>query len=101
MNKKIKKSPTKILLLGLLILILVGTIFLKLPISNQENKNISMMDAFFTATSATCVTGLITKITVEQFSLFGQIVILLLVQIGGIRFDDYNIINFNFFREKN
>jgi len=101
MITRIKRSPTKILVLGMMILILLGAIILKLPISNQQNKNISLLDSFFTATSAVCVTGLVTSITAEQFSTFGQIVILCLIQIGGIRVYDCNIFNINFYWQKN
>ena len=90
---KSKMSSTQILLVGMLIIILIGAIILKLPISNQEGKEIKFIDAFFTSTSAVCVTGLVTKIPAEQFSTFGQIVIMCLIQIGGLRFYDICIIN--------
>ena len=84
MKEKVKNkiSPTKILVLGMLILIFIGAIILKLPISNKEGKTINFVDAFFTSTSAVCVTGLVTKIPAQQFSTFGQIVIMCLIQIG-------------------
>ncbi len=71
------------LLGSLLLVILVGTYLLSLPIS-WSNKPIKVVDAFFTASSAVCVTGLVTKDTAKDFSLFGQIVILFLIQIGGL-----------------
>ena len=88
MKEKMKNkiSPTKILVIGMLILILVGAIILKLPISNKKGKSINFIDAFFTSTSAVCVTGLVTKIPAEQFSGFGQFVIMCLIQIGGLGF---------------
>ena len=92
---KAKMSSTKILLFGMLIIILIGTILLRLPISNQTGKTISFIDALFTSTSAVCVTGLTTKIPAEQFTLFGQVVLMCLIQIGGLRFYDINIINTN------
>lgn len=77
-------SPTQILLIGYLILIASGTFLLSLPFAVQEGRTVSIMDAVFTATSAICVTGLIIKDTSADFSLFGQLVILLLIQLGGI-----------------
>ncbi|MBD3185151.1 Trk family potassium uptake protein [Candidatus Poribacteria bacterium] len=64
--------------------ILFGTIFLMLPGATKAAKEISFVDALFTATSATCVTGLIVVDTGSFFSRFGQIVILILIQIGGL-----------------
>ena len=100
MKRKNKTSPTKFLLLGMLAIIVIGAIILKLPISNQAGKRISTIDAFFTSTSAVCVTGLVPKVPAEQFSRFGQIVLLCLIQIGGLRFYDINITNINIYREK-
>ncbi|HSG05909.1 MAG TPA: potassium transporter TrkG, partial [Nitrospiria bacterium] len=77
-------SPTQILVIGYLVLIASGTFLLSLPFAAQEGRDISLMDAVFTATSAICVTGLIIKDTPVDFSLFGQLVILLLVQLGGM-----------------
>jgi len=82
--KKINKDigPTKILLLSLLLVIMIGAILLNLPICN--NKPIKIIDTIFVATSAVCVTGLTPIVPVEQFSIIGQIVLLTLIQIGGI-----------------
>ena len=93
-NTKTKMSPTQILVLGFIMVILIGAIILKLPISNNE-KSISFIDAFFTSTSAVCVTGLTTKIPAEQFSNFGQVVIMCLIQIGGLRIYDIYITYIN------
>jgi len=97
MKEKVKNkiSPTKTLVLGMLILIFIGTIILKLPISNKEGKTINFVDAFFTSTSAVCVTGLVTKIPAQQFSTFGQIVIMCLIQIGGLRIYDFYFYDIN------
>ena len=92
---KIKTSPTRILLIGMLVVIFIGTILLKMPISNKAGKNISIVDAFFTSTSAVCVTGLATKIPAEQFSTFGQIVLMCLIQIGALRIYDIYFTNIN------
>ena len=82
--KKINKDigPTKILLLSLLLVIMIGAILLNLPICN--NKPIKLIDSIFVATSAVCVTGLTPIVPIEQFTIIGQIVLLTLIQIGGI-----------------
>ena len=97
-KRKSKVSPTKILVLGMLVLIFIGAIILKLPISNKEGKTINSIDAFFTSTSAVCVTGLVTKVPAEQFSTFGQIVIMCLIQIGGLRIYDFYFYDINVYR---
>lgn len=86
MKRKIgyKLSTTQIILLSFLVTILIGSILLVLPISTQSGESVSYIDALFTATTATCVTGLVTLPTVTTWSLFGQIVILILIQIGGL-----------------
>jgi len=81
---KTKVNPVKFMLLSFAIVILMGTALLMLPASSAEGKQTSFIDALFTATSATCVTGLVVKDTGTYFSLFGQIVILVLIQIGGL-----------------
>ena len=86
-NKIFKHLTTaRLLLLSFFILILIGTLLLMLPFSTKSDASISFMDAFFTATSATCVVGLIVTPTAATFSVFGQIVILFLIQIGGLGF---------------
>lgn len=67
-----------------MITILIGSILLSLPISSADGKPIAYIDALFTATTATCVTGLVTVTTASAWSIFGQAVILLLIQIGGL-----------------
>ena len=84
---KTRMTPTQILLLGFIVIILIGAMILKLPISNN-GKDIKFIDAFFTSTSAVCVTGLVTKVPAQQFSTFGQAIIMCLIQIGGIRIHD-------------
>ena len=79
-----KLSSTQILIFGFLLLDLIGSILLWLPICNKYE--INFIDAFFTATSALCVTGLTVKNTFLQFSLFGKIIIMLLIEIGGLGF---------------
>lgn len=80
--KKIK--PSRIIVLGFLMVILLGTILLMLPISINEGKNVSFIDALFTSTSAVCVTGLIAIDTADTFTIFGRTVVALLIQIGGL-----------------
>ena len=77
-------TATQILVLSMFIVILIGAILLKLPISNKDGKNIKFIDSLFTSTSAVCVTGLTTVVPAEQFSFFGQVVLMLLIQIGGL-----------------
>ena len=84
MNKKISFSTTHIILISFLIVILVGSILLLLPISVKNGSSINYIDALFTATTSTCVTGLVTVPTYSTWSIFGQIIILILIQIGGL-----------------
>ena len=77
-------TPSQILAGGFFALISVGTLFLSLPFSASNGVSIGLLDAFFTSVSSVCVTGLIVKNTPVDFSVFGQIVIMLLVQVGGL-----------------
>ncbi len=79
-------SATRILAAGFALIILLGGVLLSLPIANRSGAGIPYLNALFTSTSATCVTGLIVFDTWTQFTLFGQAVILLLIQIGGLGF---------------
>lgn len=83
-KKKFSLSTTQIILLSFLVTILVGSGLLALPISSATGKPVPYLDALFTATTATCVTGLVTLPVVSTWSVFGQIVILVLIQIGGL-----------------
>ena len=83
-KKKISLSTTQIILLSFLITILIGSLLLSLPISSANKSAVPYVDALFTATTATCVTGLVTLPTATTWSVFGQVVILLLIQIGGL-----------------
>ena len=74
----------RVIIISFFCLILVGTLLLMLPISSRQRCVTSFPDAMFTAVSATCVTGLIVKDTATYWSLFGQAVILMLIQIGGM-----------------
>ena len=77
-------SSFQIILLSFFVLIILGTVLLMLPISSRERVFTPFADALFTATSATCVTGLIVKDTATYWSFFGQAVIITLIQIGGM-----------------
>lgn len=79
-------KPVQILAMGFLCVILLGALLLTLPIATVDRDTLGFVDAAFTATSAVCVTGLIVVNTGVTFSLFGQIVILCLIQIGGLGF---------------
>lgn len=76
-------SPYQVLVFSFLGLILVGAFLLMLPIASNDGSSLSFIDALFTATSAVCVTGLIVVDTGQYFSTFGQLVIIMLIQIGG------------------
>lgn len=81
---KRKLSSFQIILLGFAGVILLGALILTLPISSKSHEWTSFIDALFTSTSAVCVTGLIVFDTATHWSIFGQSVILLLIQIGGM-----------------
>ena len=83
-KKKFTLSTTQIILLSFLITILIGSALLALPISSANGEAVPYLDALFTATTATCVTGLVTLPTASTWSIFGQAVILLLIQVGGL-----------------
>ncbi len=84
-KKKLKEmNPVRTIVLSFLGVIFFGTLFLILPFSSKDLVFTPFQDAFFTATSATCVTGLVVVDTYAYWSLFGQIIILLMIQIGGL-----------------
>ncbi len=83
-KNKISLSTTQIILLSFVVTILVGSLLLSLPISSANGKSVPYIDALFTATTSSCVTGLVTLPTAGTWSLFGQCVILALIQIGGL-----------------
>ena len=85
-EKKIKFSTTQLILLSFLGMILLGSILLSLPVSSATGESVPYIDALFTATTSVCVTGLVTLPTVSTWSVFGQAVILVLIQIGGLGF---------------
>ena len=85
MNKKKKElSTTQVIMLGFLSVILVGTLILMLPVCSKEGSVTPFLTSLFTATTCVCVTGLVVVDTYAHWSVFGQIIILLLIQIGGL-----------------
>lgn len=85
-GKKSHLTPAQILAIGFFCIIFVGGTLLALPISAADGHSIHPVDAYFTATSAVCVTGLVTVDTGTRYSLFGQIIVLMLIQAGGLGF---------------
>lgn len=77
-------SPSQFLAFTFLAMIAAGSLLLALPVSAAESRHLSLLDAAFTAVSAVCVTGLIVVDTARDLSVFGQIVVLVLIQIGGL-----------------
>lgn len=84
MIKRLSKVQT--IALGFFLIIVVGTILLMLPIASRDGQSTGFLNALFTATSSTCVTGLVVVDTYTSWTLFGQVVIIGLIQIGGLGF---------------
>ena len=85
-KKKRSFTPTQVLAVGYLVAIVLGALLLSLPQASVDGKGISFLNALFTSTSAVCVTGLVVVDTATCFTYFGQGVILLLIEIGGLGF---------------
>lgn len=79
-------SPPQLLVIGFALIIFLGAFLLTLPVATVDGKGLSFINALFTATSATCVTGLVVVDTGTTFTTFGQLTILSLIQIGGLGF---------------
>ena len=79
-----KLTAPQLILIAFFSLIIIGSLLLWLPISSADGKSVSFTDAFFTSATSVCVTGLVTLPTVSAWSVFGKVVILLLIQIGGL-----------------
>lgn len=84
MKKAFRLTTTQIIMLSFLGMILLGSLLLALPVSSADGVAVPYLDALFTATTATCVTGLVTLPTFSTWSIFGQAVILVLIQVGGL-----------------
>ena len=106
LKSMLKKQSTsqftapQVITFGFASIILLGAILLSLPISSKTGEATNFLDALFTATSATCVTGLTTLTTAAHWSLFGQIVIITLIEIGGLGFMSLPIIFYLITRKK-
>jgi len=86
----VRLNTPQIVVISFLMTILIGTILLTFPAATTDGKGTNITDALFTATSATCVTGLIVQDTPTYFSTFGQLVILVLIQLGGLGIMTYS-----------
>ena len=90
MNSKLKPknrlTQTRFICLGFIMIILLGTLLLMTPIASRSHTVTPFLDSMFTALSATCVTGLVVVDTFTHWTLFGQLVIITLIQIGGLGF---------------
>ena len=82
---KARKSTTRLIAFGFAMIILTGTLLLTLPFANKSGHG-NMLNSLFTATSATCVTGLVVADTYQNWTTFGQLVILCMIQVGGLGF---------------
>lgn len=101
-NKRIKTplSQLQIIAYGYIVIIIIGSILLSTPLVTNSHKGTDFLTALFTATSATCVTGLVLVDTATHWNLFGQIVIMILIQIGGLGFVTIGIFLSLFLGEK-
>lgn len=91
-TKQIKLTSSRIILLGFAIPIFIGAILLALPLSSATGHSIGWLNAVFTATSAVCVTGLVVLDTGTDFTHFGQLVIMILIQVGGLGFMTFGVL---------
>lgn len=93
MTRKLRLSPVQTIALGFIAIILLGSLLLSLPFAQRAGRPpLPWLDALFTAASATCVTGLVAADTWSQFSLAGQVILLVLIQIGGLGFMSFAMI---------
>ncbi len=93
-------SYTQIIALGYFSLILIGTILLLLPIATNKGESTNLLSALFTATTSTCVTGLVVVDTGTHWTIFGQLVILVLIQVGGLGFMTMGVVFAMFLKKK-
>lgn len=99
-SKMFELNSPKIIVFSFLAVILIGTLLLSLPIASRDGNSVGLFTALFTSTSATCVTGLLIVDTYQQWSLFGQIVILLLFQVGALGFVTFATFFSSLFKRK-
>ncbi len=100
MKKAWTWSSTQLIILGFFGAIVIGTLLLCLPFATKSGEQASFIDALFTATTSVCVTGLVVVETASYWSLFGQIVILILIQCGGLGIISFTTALLLFFRKK-
>lgn len=93
-RRKKRFSESRVLVVGFALIVFVGTLLLKLPWASTSGQSISWNEAVFTATSAVTVTGLVVLTTATDFTVFGQVVILLLLQVGGVGFIAFSVLLF-------
>ena len=101
MLKETKFNAARIIIVGFLCVIIVGTLMLMLPISSAKGQWTDFVTALFTATTSTCVTGLVVVPTYAYWSLFGKVVILILIQLGGAWNYQHSHRRINYNRQKN
>ena len=99
-KRKLILSAWQILALGYLLVIFIGAILLRLPFSTKQGQSTTFLGALFTSTSATCVTGLVVYDTNTHWSIFGQTVVLLLIQTGGLGFMTFVTLLFQAFGKR-
>ncbi len=85
-KKHFRLNPPQTITLSFALMILTGAVLLSLPIASQDGQSVGFLNALFTATSANCVTGLVVVNTLTHWTMFGKVVILLLIQMGGLGF---------------
>lgn len=100
LKKIISNSPYLLLMFGFLLVILIGAILLSMPFASANGERTSFLNALFTATSATCVTGLIVVDTGTHFNQLGHVILLILIQIGGIGIMAFIAVSINIFKGK-
>lgn len=92
--ERAKVQTPQVLILGFALMILIGTVLLRLPAASATGESIGWVEALFTATSAITVTGLVVLNTATDFTFFGQVIILILIQIGGVGFIAFSVLLF-------
>ena len=95
-----KLTQAQIIAMGYFLVITVGTLLLMLPAATRSGEMATPLTALFTATSATCVTGLVVVDTASYWSVFGQCIILLMIQVGGLGFMTIGVLFAMFLNKK-
>ena len=98
--KSTRLPRSAIIAVGFALLVLLGALVLMLPFATKDGESTSFIGALFTSTSATCVTGLVTYDTATHWTLFGQLVIITLIQIGGLGFITFGVYGIMLFRKR-